>query len=499
MGKLTRRALLGAAGLAALGGAAGWRYNSRDRPAGGLLPKADPTDPAILNDASGLSPVRVAKHLALENDADATLLKLLRTELADARATRRPVMASAARHSMGAQSLPIDGVALTFDQQQIQLDAGSSTFRAASGMRWGSIISALDKRGYSPAVMQSNNDFGIASTFCVNAHGWPAPFGPFGTTVRSFRMMLASGDIVECSREKESKLFSATMGGYGLTGIILDLDAAMVPNARLEPHFERLSPSVFGKRMEETVAEPDVRMAYGRIDVSLGTFFEDMLLVSYRPAADQSDIPAAAGSGLLSKASRGIFRRQVGFEAVKRLRWKMETEMLPSLSGASTRNSLLNEPVATLDDGDDRRTDILHEYFVPPNKFSVFVDACREVIPSSYQELLNVTLRYVARDPDSVLVYAREPRIAAVMLFSQEMSVRAEEDMARVTRDLIDRVLALGGSYYLPYRPHATRAQFISAYPRYREFVFAKRTVDPDLLFRSPFWDRYLANSEAGA
>jgi hypothetical protein len=119
----------------------------------------------------------------------------------------------------------------------------------------------------------------------------------------------------------------------------------------------------------------------------------------------------------------------------------------------------MNEPVVTLDDHDPFRTDILHEYFVAPARFAEFVKACQAVIPASYQQLLNITLRYVNTDHDSVLAYATEPRIAAVMLFSQEKTVRGEDDMARMTQALIDRVLDIGGTYYLPYRPHASLAQ----------------------------------------
>ena len=78
------------------------------------------------------------------------------------------------------------------------------------------------------------------------------------------------------------------------------------------------------------------------------------------------------------------------------------------------------------------------------------------MIPASYQEFLNVTLRFIDTDPDSWLAYAPVPRIAAVMSFSQEMTARAEADMARMTRELIDGITGIGGTYYLPYRPHAT-------------------------------------------
>jgi FAD/FMN-containing dehydrogenase len=153
----------------------------------------------------------------------------------------------------------------------------------------------------------------------------------------------------------------------------------------------------------------------------------------------------------------------------------------------------MNEPVVTLDDLDPLRTDILHEYFVAPSRFAEFVALCRDVIPASFQQLLNVTLRYVDTDRDSVLAYATEPRIAAVMLFSQEKTVRGEADMARMTRDLIDRVLAIGGTYYLPYRPHASIDQLVRAYPHAASFAANKRVFDKDLLFRNHLWDAYLA------
>ena len=64
--------------------------------------------------------------------------------------------------------------------------------------------------------------------------------------------------------------------------------------------------------------------------------------------------------------------------------------------------------------------------------------------------------------------------------------------MARMTRDLVDGIIAIGGTYYLPYRPHPTVAQLTRAYPRAAEFAAAKRALDPDLLFRNNLWDSYL-------
>ena len=77
---------------------------------------------------------------------------------------------------------------------------------------------------------------------------------------------------------------------------------------------------------------------------------------------------------------------------------------------------------------------------------------------------------------------------------SQErgMTQRAETDHARMTRQLIERVLDIGGTYYLPYRPHASQDQLLKGYPRVEEFVARKRELDPTGVFKNGFWDTYL-------
>ncbi|MGV2099188.1 FAD-binding protein [Rhizobium sp. 21-4511-3d] len=494
MGNWTRRGVL-VAGSAIAGAVAGqYLLTPVSDPGPAFPPEDDVSSSAtILNDAGELSPTPVAQHLTFSEPPQDALIGKLRAALVDARSNGQSFAASAARHSMGGHSLPLNGTALTLDQDWLEADTSARTYRVAAGARWSTIIRKLDAIGFSPAVMQSNNDFGVASTFSVNAHGWPVPFSACGSTVRSMKMMTADGNLLTCSRTENTELFNHAMGGYGLFGVITELELDMVPNTLLDPSFEHLAGEDIGRRFAEVLAsDPSIQMAYGRMDISLDRFFEDALLITYRPSADQSNIPAATGSGLISHVSREIFRRQLGSDGVKHMRWWTEAVLNPQIAAASTRNSLMNEPVITLDDRDPTRTDILHEYFVSPSRFADFVTACQEVIPASYQQLLNITLRYVNTDSDSVLAYATEPRIAAVMLFSQEKTVRGEADMARMTEALIERVIAIGGSYYLPYRPHARLDQLQRAYVRAGDFAAAKRKADPGLLFRNRFWDNYL-------
>ena len=477
----TRRAVLGAALSAAA---------LATVPSG-----ATATAPIILDDASYQNATPVARHIIVGPDHDSAVIATLRAELKDAAAANRPVAVGVARHSMGGQSLIRNGTALSLDGADIIPDIAAGTYRARLGTRWRDVIAELDPLGFSPKVMQSNNDFGLTSTFSVNAHGRSVPRSPFGSTVRAIRLMLADGTVLTCSPRENVDLFQNAMGGYGLFGIILDLEVEMIPNVALMASFQPLGPADFAAAFVAACHDPAVSMAYGRLDVSRAHFLNQTLLVTYRDAPqDKAALYPARAPGMISSLSRDVYRAEIGSDFAKKFRWFMETTIGPKLEhGPVTRNTLLNEAVAVLANHDPRRTDILHEYFVPPERFADFLTACREVIPASQQELLNVTMRFVDTDHQSTLAFAPGPRIASVMSFSQLRTPAADADMKQMTQSLIARVIALGGSFYLPYRLHERRDQLAAAYPRLDRFIVAKRHYDPGLRFQNTFWTSLFA------
>ncbi|HEV7879438.1 FAD-binding oxidoreductase [Bradyrhizobium sp.] len=449
----------------------------------------------MLDDASRLNATPINRQAILTSSEDGRLLRELRATLGEAATEGRPIAVGGARHSMGGQSLPRNGIAASFAAAAVEPDTARGIYRVSAGARWRDLIRVLDPIGFSPAVTQSNHDFSIGGTLSVNAHGWPVPFAPFGGTVQRFRIMLADGSVLTCSKSENPELFRLAVGGYGLFGIVIDAELAMVENSLLTPGSELMKAEAFAPRFVARANDPSLRMLYGRLSVARVGFLQAALLVGYRPAPQQPErLPPPKKSSTYTLVSRGVFRAQTGSERGKQARWIAETRLMPRLGQAAvTRNTLLDMPVVALEDRDSTRTDILHEYFVAPDRFNDFLAACREVIPAHRQDLLNVTLRYVDADSSSVLAYAPQPRIAAVMLFVQKRTAEADADMRAMTVKLIDRVAALGGSYYLPYRLHATPEQMRAAYPRLDEFIAAKRRYDPQLRFRNALWDTYLA------
>ena len=486
MPMLTRRRFIAATGAAL----------AVPQPAAAAGRRAVPADTLVLNDASRLNPVPVARNAVLRGESDAALIEALRGLLREAAAEGRPLCVGGARHSMGGQSLMREGVAASLAMPMIEPDTARKIMRVRAGTRWRDVIAALDPLGFSPMVTQSNHDFSVGGTLSVNAHGWPVPYGPFGATLRSFRLMLADGTIVTCSRAENAELFGLAIGGYGLFGIVIDAELDVADNVLLASRHEVMPAAQFGARFVTVARETGVRMAYGRLSVARENYLGEAALVSYRPAQNQpSPLPSPRVADAFHYLSRKVFRAQTGSENAKKRRWYLETVLGPRVTARKlvTRNAILNVPVALLADSDRRRTDILHEYFVAPERFAEFLGACREIIPPSGQDLLNITLRHVEADATSVLSFAPAVRIAAVMLFPQAMTAEGEESMRAMTEKLIDRVLALGGSYYLPYRLHARGDQLRAAYPRIEEFVAKKRNYDPQLRFRNMMWEKYLA------
>jgi FAD/FMN-containing dehydrogenase len=282
------------------------------------------------------------------------------------------------------------------------------------------------------------------------------------------------------------------LGGYGLFGIILDAELRVVPNVcyRLDrsvvPVDQALS--AYTAKVKES---PGAVMVYARMNVIPERLFDDLILNVFYEEPNAGPPPSLAEPGL-TRIRRAIFRGSADDGYGKEMRWLAETRLEPYLANrVFSRNQLFNEGVETFQNRSAETTDILHEYFVPPDQVAGFVAQMRSILLRRQANLLNVTVRHVLEDRDSFLRYADQEMFCFVMLFVQERNARGEEAMQATTRELIDAALSHGGRYYLPYRLHATPEQFHQAYPQAREFFEKKPQYDPQGIFQNQFYAKY--------
>jgi FAD/FMN-containing dehydrogenase len=232
-------------------------------------------------------------------------------------------------------------------------------------------------------------------------------------------------------------------------------------------------------------------MAYGRLSVDPHSFLDGAIIGIYVPVPQTRGKVLPLTPETHSGLRRAIFRNSASNGVGKSLRWWLEVHLNSPLAGPVSRNSILNTAAGVLANDDPGSTDILHEYFVPQARLWEFVQAAREIIQREEGNLLNVTVRDVRRDDRSALAYARQDAFGLVMLFVQERTQAAEARMRTMTRSLIDAAIASGGTFYLPYRPHATIEQLRRGYPAWDAAMQAKDRYDPDGVFRDTFYDMY--------
>jgi FAD/FMN-containing dehydrogenase len=446
--------------------------------------------PIHVDDASRLNRTKVAEVREIPLDGKDPEQQLA-TLLARARTQGLRVSVAGARHSMGGHTIYPGGIAINMlPWNRMELDAERNILKVQAGALWKDVLAYLDRRGRSVAVMQSNNSFSVGGSISVNCHGWQYGRPPIASTVESFRLMKADGTIVRCSRSEQRELFSLVLGGYGLFGIILDIELRVVPNERyrLEQYIVPIDDALatFDKQIKD---KPGVEMVYARMNITAKRLFDDVIINAF--VRDAGPIPALSDPGNIV-LRRAIFRGSAESEYAKQLRWHAETRLQPALIGTHfSRNQLLNEGVEVFQNRSADSTDILHEYFVPRARARQFVAAMRSIIAKRRANLLNVTVRSVSEDPDTFLRYADQAMIAFVMLFVQQRTDAAEKEMEALTRELIDAALAHDGRYYLPYRLHATTEQFHQAYPKARAFFELKRKYDPGELLQNQFSLKY--------
>lgn len=418
----------------------------------------------------------VAQVIEVQNMAD------IQRALEIAQNEKKKVSIAGAQHTMGGHTFNKDNIVLKMHRfNKMRYVEDSQTVVVESGATWREVQEFLDPLNRALIVMQSDNIFSVGGSLSANVHGWQTNKPPIISTVRQFRLMLASGEILTCSRDENPELFKAVIGGYGLFGVILDVELDTTPNVMLQYQSTYANVSDF-----PTLFERDQKdLAFGRFSISRKKLLEEVSVNTFKKV----NLPLEPlKKEKLVGLKRNIFRLSERSDLGKDFRWFMEKMNSHYLQGRYiSRNNAMHVDIHVLWPQISHHKDTLQEYFVPKEQYASFINHLRDKVEKYPVNLLNVTVREVLQDSESYLAFAKNDSYSFVLLFSE-----GEEDkdmMKAFTQELIDEVLSLNGSFYLPYRLNFRLDQFHKAYPRFSEFMELKREVDPELRFTSRFWD----------
>jgi FAD/FMN-containing dehydrogenase len=444
------------------------------------------TAPLLVNDVTRLNPVPVREILTpstVEEVQEAV------------RRSTGPISIGGGHFSMGGQTASPGSLHLDMRQlnRVIAFSPLARILRVQAGIRWCDIQRFLDPHDLSVKIMQTYANFTVGGSLSVNVHGRYMGLGPLILSVRSLALVLADGSRVAASPEENPEIFYGAVGGYGGLGVIVEAELDLAANERVERVAVKLPTARYLQHFRQAVRD-DPRAVFHNADLYPPHYTraravtwrttDQPVTVPYRlQPIRKADPVARYFLWAISETPLGKWRREFLVDSLlyrgRRIHWR---------NYEAGYNVAELEPVSR-----ERRTYVLQEYFVPVDGFDAFVPRMAEILRRHRVNMINISVRHALPDPGALLAWARQEVFAFVMYHKQRTRENAKRRVAVWTRELIDAALQAGGTYYLPYQPHATPEQFHRAYPRARELFTLKRCLDPDFRFRNVLWDKYYA------
>lgn len=419
----------------------------------------------------------------------------------------RCVIAAGGRHAMGGQQFATHGELIdTRGMNKIlSFDQASGRIRVEAGIIWPDLM-----RGY--LALQKNvpaeDQWGIrqkqtgadkltlGGALAANIHGRCLSSAPFSQDVLNMRVMLASGEIVLCSRTDNAQLFSLVIGGYGLFGVILDLTLQLVPRECVQRRVSTSStvqlPKQFSRAKVDGALYGDFQFD---IDPASEGFLQRGIFSCYYPVAAPEALPKNQRRLTQTQWQELLHLAHVDKSAAydRFSEFYLASNNQLYWSDTHQLNIYLDDYHRKLDlqlGSKCRGSEMITELYVPMEKLERFLEDCRVLLRERQADLVYGTIRISERDNDAFLPWAKQA--TACVIFNLHVDHQAEQmrTVAKTFEMLIDLAIKHQGSFYLTYHSWVRTDQLLSCYPQLPEFLEYKQRYDPRLRFRSDWFNR---------
>ncbi len=441
----------------------------------------------LLDDASHLNSSHVAEIRSPKTVTE--VIKAVR----DAHSTNRKISLSGIRHSMGGQALGLNTLHIDMTHLDgVRYNDADQTVTVGPGATWRQVQQVLSPHDRAVRVMQDSNIFSVGGSLSVNAHGKDPQYGSLIESVNYLKIVTADGKEVFCNRTQNKELFSAVIGGYGLFGIITEVNLLTALNSTFSFSLIPIQTHLLIEKLEALSKNPENRLLEAHLSIDAGNFLTECLIFQY--AETKSSIrPKDELDG-----ENNIWLRKVIFQASrasnvgKVLRWEMEKLLSPLVEPKTlNRNTAMAVPVRFLQNPDPHSTDILQEYFVPVERANSFLENYKKLLKKYNINLLNVTVRKVKKDTNALVSYAQQDMYGFVVYYKVEQKRSDVQALSAFTKKVIDYLLSIKATYYLCYGSYYSPSQLTSMYPEIRTLFALKTQQDPTALFTSVWYEKY--------
>ena len=386
-------------------------------------------DRLLITDVSRLIPLMVRRVDILNKVED------LKKVLAEAHQKKLKVSISGSKHSQGGHTYYQDAIVLDMSSfnKIINLDIKNKIIRAQSGAKWKDVQEYINPYGLAIKVMQSSYVFTIGGTLSANAHGRDLDKTSVVETVKSFRLLTADGDVLNVSRAENPELFKLVIGGYGLFGVILDVDIQLVDNEVYEQSAVIMDYKDFPQYFDKNIKNnPEVKMMLVRPSIATNTFLRELVVTTWNKTDKLKDgiyVLTNEENVWRDKFFFGLSRK---FDWAKNLRWSLQKKVETGVGETRlmSRTNAMRPPLAPLEFLDyysNTDTDIIQEYFIPIRNFVSFMDEFREILLRNKMNVISFTIRYVKANNETYMAYApKEDAFAIIQMSNVGLSKKAQ-------------------------------------------------------------------------
>lgn len=208
---------------------------------------------------------------------------------------KNPLIARGLGRSYGDAALNAKGNTVLTQRlnRMVAFDQQTGILRCEAGVTMKEILATFVPRGWFPAVTPGTKFVTVGGAVAFDVHGKNHHRdGTFSRHLRSLKLILASGETVQCSRQENRELFWATVGGMGLTGIITEAEFALHPiqTAYIKSH------NIKAKNLDEAFAlfdeyEPQYQYSVAWIDCLASGKSLGRSILMFGNHAAREDIP----------------------------------------------------------------------------------------------------------------------------------------------------------------------------------------------------------------
>lgn len=403
----------------------------------------------------------------------------------------RGVIARGLGRSYGDPAQNAGGTVVRLDEGQIELDATSGTATVGAGVSLDTLLRRIVPQGWFVPVTPGTRFVTVGGAIASDIHGKNHHADrSFGSHVISMRMLLADGNIRAITADSDADLWWATLGGMGLTGIIIDATFGLIPieTVRCLVDTERVpNLDALLDRMETgdhqyrySVAWIDLvatGSSLGRAVLSRGNHATLNELRSYVPDAVDDplkfDPPALPGipTGMPNVLNRLAVRafNEVWYRKTPRQHHGTETltgffhplDMVGHWNRLYGRNGFLQ-----------------YQFVVPFAEVATLRTIITKVSAGGHASFLAVLKRFGA-ESGGLLSF---PKPGWTLTLDLPAGVAG---LGQLLHELDDLVMAAGGRHYLAKDAVSSPEVIRAGYPRFDDWLAIRRRVDPDGLWVS--------------